>query len=176
MTIRSNARIAGVAYLLYIAVAFPKPNVDARIETIFAFVSCICALLLAVSLYAITRLVDNDIALLGMTFRVAEGVLGGVAIMTKASAFLVAGSFFAVGSTLFCWLLYRGRVIPRWLALIGIGGSALMAIVLPLQMAGFVVGRLNYAWAPVGIFEILVAVWFLIKGASPPQIQVNERS
>ena len=177
MTVRTNARIAGAAYLLYIAVAFPKPNVDARVETLFTFVSCICALLLAVSLYAITREIDNDIALLGLVCRVGEGVLGGVAIMTKASAFMVAGSFFAVGSTFFCYLLFRGRLIPQWLAIVGLAGSAVMAILLPLEMAGLATGKIvSYAWVPVGIFEVVVAVWFLIKGTYSPQISFNERS
>jgi hypothetical protein len=177
MTTRTNARIAGAAYLLYIAVAFPKPNVDARVETLFTFISCMCALLLAVSLYAITREIDNDIALLGMVCRVGEGVLGGAALMTKTSAYMVAGSFFAVGSTFFCYLLYRGRLIPRWLAIVGLVGSALMVVVVPLQMAKLADGRLiNLAWVPVGIFEVVVAVWFLIKGTYSPQIQLNERS
>ena len=177
MTVRTNARIAGAAYLLYIAVAFPKPNVDGRVETLFTFVSCICALLLAVSLYAITRDVDSDIALLGLAFRLGEGVLAGAAIMTKTSAFTVAGSFFAVGSTCFCYLLYRGRLIPQWLAITGLVGSALMVIVVPLEMAGLAGGGpINFTWVPVGIFEVVVAVWFLIKGTYTRQIQPHERS
>jgi hypothetical protein len=177
MTVRTNARIAGAAYLLYIAAAFPKPNVDAHIETLFTFISGICALLLAVSLYAITREVDNDIALLGLVCRVSEGVLAGAAIMTKTSAFMVGGSFFAIGSTFFCYLLYRGRLIPLWLAMVGLLGSAAMAILLPLEMAGLSTGKIvAYAWVPIGIFEVVVAVWFLIKGTYSPQISLNERS
>jgi hypothetical protein len=64
-----------------------------------------------------------------------------------------------------------------WLAIVGLAGSAVMAILLPLEMAGFATGKIvSYAWAPVGIFEVVVAVWFLIKGTYSPQISFNERS
>lgn len=177
MTLRTNARVAAAAYLVYIAVAFPKPGLDARIETLATFVSCVCALLLAVSLYGLTKLVDNEIALLGFVFRLAEGTLGGAAIMTKTSSFFVAGSFFAVGSLFFCYLLYRGRMIPRLLGGLGVAASLIVVVLIPLQMAEFATGRfVTAAWVPMGIFEIIVAVWFLIKGASTPQIQLDERS
>ncbi len=100
MTRRSNARVAGVTFLAYIAVALTgmalsgraqsgegiaarlanltRHASDMRIALVLELVSCFCALVLAVTLYAITRDVDPDLALLAMICRVAEGVIGGV--------------------------------------------------------------------------------------------------
>ncbi len=162
MTRRTNARIAGIAYLLYIAAAFPSMLLsgratsgagmveklanmalhatDVRLAAVLSLIGCLCALVLAVTLYAITREQDRDLALLALTCRVAEGVTGAVSIPTTlgllalataagtntpdpraagavgafvlAQPWLIGATFFAVGSTIFSWLLRRGRMVP----------------------------------------------------------------
>jgi hypothetical protein len=52
----------------------------------------------------------------------------------------VTATFFAVGSTLFSWLLLRGRMIPVPLAWLGVLASVLLVVLLPLEAAGFVWG------------------------------------
>jgi hypothetical protein len=102
MTTRANGRIAGLTFLVYIAVglgamflqrqAAAGETTAARLASIAAHVpqmrlgilldllSCWCALVLAVTLYAITRDVDADIARLLLVFRLAEGVVGAVSL------------------------------------------------------------------------------------------------
>ena len=102
MTRRTNARVAGLTFLVYIGVAFPSMILmkgatagegtaaklasiaqhvsDVRLAIVLDLVSCFCALVLAVTLYAITREEDPDLALLVLVFRGAEGVVGGVAM------------------------------------------------------------------------------------------------
>lgn len=210
MTSRTNARIAGGAYLLYIAAAFPSMMImnnamrgaglaahasDVRIATVLSMLGGFCALILAVTLWGLTRNQDPEIAMLGLTFRVAEGVIGAASLpatlallalatatgaaapdpgaMQALTAFVmkqtpaVSATFFAVGSTLFCWLLLRGRMIPVSLAWLGVFGSALVAIVVPLQIVADLTGPLTQLiWIPIAIFEITVAFWFLIKGVA----------
>lgn len=69
------------------------------------------ALVLGVTLFAITRDQDRDLAMLGLTCRVVEAIPGSEG---------VGAIFFAVGSTLFSWLMLRGRMVPVALA----GGHA----------------------------------------------------
>lgn len=222
MTRTTNARIAGVAYLLYIAVAFPSMVIsnrasageslaaklatitqhagDLRVAAVLSLLGSFCALILAVTLYAITRDQDRDLAMLGLTCRVAEGVTGAaslsltLALLTTITASganapdagaaqtiaalignepaLIAATLFAVGSTIFSWLLFRGRMIPTSLAGLGVIGSALLVVVLPLQIAGVVVGGVlaQLIWIPVAIFELVVAVWFIVKGVRTPEV------
>jgi hypothetical protein len=219
MTRKTNARIAGFTYLFYIAVAFPsmvllnraasgegiaaklsglaRHATDVRVAVVLSLAGCFSALVLAVTLYAITREQDPDLAMLALTCRVAEGVTGAVSIpatmgllwlatATGASApdaataralgaFLleqtptVGATFFAVGSTLFCWLLLRGRMVPVWLAWLGVVGSALIVVGLPLQLAQVLTGPVTqWMWLPVAVFELVVAFWLMIKGAAMP--------
>jgi len=218
MTRMTNSRVAGFAFLFYIAVgitsmivfgkAIAGENVAARLTTmaqnagaihlnaILTLLEAFSALVLAVTLYALTREQDPDIAMLGMACRVVEGVIGGTAVQSGLgmlwlataplaqapnpvatqgiAAFLLWGQdsgtlsaiFFAVGSTLFSWLFLRGRMVPAFLAWLGLFASLLLVVALPLQLAGVSVN--GVIWAPAALFEVSLALWLLIKGAAPP--------
>jgi hypothetical protein len=174
MTRKTNARLAGFTFLLYIAAgvtllalggAAGAQGVAAKLaRVVCALLSQFSALVLAVTLYRITCDEDRDIALLALTCRVGEGVVGAVATSIVTSA-----SFFAVGSLLFCWLLLRGRMIPIALAWLGVVASVLLVAGLPLQMAG-IVGRpvTTLLWVPMAAFEVVCALWLIIKGVAMP--------
>ena len=218
MTRTTNARLAGFTFLFYIAIALPSmvlldraTNVegiaaklarvaehasDVRVAVVLSMVSCFAALVLAVTLYAITRDEDHDIAMVALTCRVAEGVsgvtfivatLGLLWLATAGSnapdaaaaqalgAFLlkvqgwnqtISATFFAVGSTLFAWLLLRGRMIPAALAWLGVVASILLVVALPLQLGGVLPAAIaQLMYLPMLAFEVPAGFWLLIKGA-----------
>ena len=216
MTRTTNARIAGFTFLFYIAAgiasmvffgrATSAEGIAAqlagiaqhasyvRITVVLYLLQCFCALVLGVTLYAITREQDPDLAMLAMTCRVGEGLLsatgipstvallwlatGGASAMNPESAnalgeYLLRGdvaltaTFFAVGSLLFSYLLLRGRMIPAPLAWIGVVASALLVVYLPLQLAGFLPSYF-FIWLPMLAFEVPLALWLLIKGVAAP--------
>lgn len=219
MTRNTNARIAGVGFLVYIAAGITDMQISARAtagteiaaklasvaqhtadirhSVLLGMVEVFCALVLAVTLYAITRDEDRDLAMLGMICRVAEGILGATSVpqtlallwiatasgadapdpasVPALAAYLLRGgdvaftaTFFAAGSTLFAWLLLRGHMIPVVLGWIGVVASVLLMICLPLQLAGYLRGPLTqWMWFPMLFFEVPLAVWFLIKGVGP---------
>jgi hypothetical protein len=190
----TSARIAGFAFLLYIAAGMtslrgaPGP----LLEVVLSFIMCFSALTLGVTLFGVTSGVDRDIARMGMVCRVAEGIVGIMfmslslamrsaspaavdattlqALKTLLSAaervnFSVAGMLFSVGSTMFCWLLMRGRLIPVGLAWIGFFASVLLVVVLPLRLGDVLSGRYTMlVWIPMAAFEIPAGLWMLLKG------------
>lgn len=219
MTRTANARIAGFTFLVYIAAgitdmqlhahATAGTNVvsrlasiaqhvgDIRYSVLLGIVQAFCALVLAVTLYAITCDEDRDLAMLGMTCRVAEGVIGALSVPetlalvwlatateTEApdpaaghalAAYLMhrgvslSATFFAVGSTLFAWLLLRGRMIPAVLAWIGVVASVLLVVCLPLQFAEFLGGPItSLMWLPMLAFEVPLGLWLIVRGVAVP--------
>jgi Domain of unknown function (DUF4386) len=81
----------------------------------------------------------------------------------------VTATFFAVGSTLFSYLLLRGEMIPAPLAWVGLVASVLLVIGLPLQAAGFVSGPITrMMWLPMLAFEVPLGLWLIIKGVAMP--------
>ena len=172
---------------------------NVRIAIVLSLISSFCALVLAVTLYGITRDEDPDIAMIGMMCRVGEGFVGAIAILpilgllwlatgngqtttdsgAKPLAALllqvsdwstpIAALFFAVGSTLFAYLFLRGRIVPVALAWLGLLGSVLIVITLPLQLVGLMSPRLaTMMWYPLLPYEVILALWLIFKGAAIP--------
>jgi hypothetical protein len=82
---------------------------------------------------------------------------------------IIAATFFAVGSTLFSWLLLRGRIVSVPLAWLGVLASGLLVVGLPVQLAGFFGGPVfSLIWLPMLVFELTLSLWLLIKGAGTP--------
>lgn len=168
-----------------------------RYGVLLGMLQTFCALVLGVTLYGITRDEDHELAVLGMICRVAEGIVGAFSVPATLALFWLAtatggdapdrtaahalaaylmrndvpftATFFAAGSTLFAWLLLRGRMIPSVLAWVGLLASALLLICLPLQLSGFLRGPFTqWMWLPMILFEVPLALWFLVKGVAAP--------
>src|SRR5207245_10755839 len=103
MTRTANARIAGFRYLFYAAIGIcleilthrarsvdgdsaaklariGEHATDVRIAILITLLECVSALVLAVTLYGITRDQDRELAMLALVCRVAEGVLDPLSI------------------------------------------------------------------------------------------------
>jgi uncharacterized protein DUF4386 len=112
MTRRTNARVAGFTFLIWIALGLSGDFLSdramrgegtgaelagiarhaptARLAILLKLACCVCPLVLAVTLYSITRDRDPDLALLAMTCRVAEGVIGAAALSTSVGRLWLA--------------------------------------------------------------------------------------
>ena len=159
------ARVAGFTFLFYIAAGMTSLALAGRtnVTDLLGLLTSFSALVLGVTLYMITREQGPALAMLALTCRVLEAVSGEAAI------------FFAIGSTLFSWLLLRGRLIPVALAWLGVLASVLLVVVLPLQLAGLLGGPTSWSasvtwlvWLPMLVFEVVLALWLLIKGIAMP--------
>src|SRR5262245_36742051 len=102
MTRTTNARLAGFSFLLYIALGIPtmilfgratggegvvaklagiaQHVTDLRLSALFTVITSFCALALAATLWAITRDQDPDLAMLALSCRVGEGLVGGISL------------------------------------------------------------------------------------------------
>jgi hypothetical protein len=224
MSRKTIARIAGFTFLFYIAVGITSMILfgqasrgegtaaqlagiaqhasAVRLTIILGLLANLSALVLGVTLYAITRDQEPTLAMLAMICRVAEGI-GGIgsdrtldllwlaaptgsvapdmgAVQALGALFLRPGGFgpsaffFAVGSTIFAWLLLRGRMVPAVIAWLGLVASILVVVIFPLQLAGFF-GQLDLfstatrvMWIPMLVFELALALWLIIKGVATP--------
>ncbi len=166
MTRSTNARIAGVTYFVYLVAGIATMFVHGRAHAadVLSIFTSFSALVLGVTLWAITRDEDRDLAMFGLLCRALEAMPGEGAI------------YFAVGSTVFCWLLLRGRMIPVALATLGVVASVLLVVLLFLQTGGLFGGARSWSspvtwsvWLPMLVFELTFAVWLLIRGVAAPR-------
>ena len=125
--------------------------------------------------------VQNIPGYLGLLWLAKAGVGTGVPDIPTANArrafLLMPGAsvplgaiFFALGSVIFSYLLLRGRIVPASIAWLGVCSSGLLAVTLPLQLAGFSTGPLTgYSqWLPALAFQVVLALWLLVKGVATP--------
>jgi hypothetical protein len=226
LTQTTNARIAGFTFLSYIATylsgmfLFPQAGggtiiarlgnisqhvLQMRLVLLCELMEAVCAIVLAVTLYSITKDEDEELALLGLLFRFGEGLMIGAfacrstlqslwlatlgssasqnpttvetlgAYLLKAPDGGIAAIFFVLGSTIFSFLLLRGRKIPVLLAGLGVGASVLLAVALPLQLAGLLrESVVSVLWIPMLLFEIPLGIWLVIKGVPPPKMRPRQ--
>jgi hypothetical protein len=215
MTPRTNARVAGFTFLIYIVtgitsmILFGKATSGAvgtaatlariaqhasllRVTILLTLLQAAYAVVLGVTLYALTRAEDRDLAIIALCCRAGEGLmavlspvrslallsiatapapdpsaqaLGGLLLKMGGWTGLLAATCFAAGSTLFSYLFLRSRSIPTPLAWLGVLASLLLVAVLPLQLAGFLHGPVtSFVWIPMLVFEVALALWLLVKG------------
>lgn len=155
------ARVAGFTFLFYIVAGMTSLALGSQSQAadLLGLLVAFSALVLGVTLYMLTREHGPALALLALACRVMEAIHDQSEI------------FFAVGSLLFCLLLLRGRVIPVGLAWLGVIASALLVLVLPLQLAGLLGGSMSWGasitwlvWLPMLVFEVPLALWLMVKG------------
>ncbi len=74
---------------------------------------------------------------------------------------------FSVGSFMYSVVFYRSRLVPRWLSAWGLAGALLMATACLLSLfSDDPVTGYYLLFLPVAIWEMVIAVWLLVKGFS----------
>ncbi len=216
MTPRAEGKLAGYAYLAYIVFAMSAAILSRKttagadtlqmlstlrstialtqVTILLDLLQIVCAVVLAVTLYRLSRVVDATLALLAMAFRFGEGLAGFVPLLGKlelmklatASNPMCAGSVgclavaneisnrpddlfgqfcFVIGGFLFAYLLLVGRLIPRWMAWTGVITIGLQLICVPLYTAALLPGKVvNWAWFPILLYEVPLGIWLIRKG------------
>ena len=74
---------------------------------------------------------------------------------------------FYVGGSMYYSILYRSRLVPRWLSVWGGAGCALglaAALLVLFRVVGFLSAPQVVFNLPIGVNEMVLAVWLLAKG------------
>ena len=84
---------------------------------------------------------------------------------------------FSIGALMLNWLLWRTRLVPRWLSAWGLVGAALLLIARIMVMSGSHIGSsaVLVMDAPIMIQEMVFALWLIIKGFNSAALS-GERS
>jgi hypothetical protein len=170
--------------------------IELRVAVLAEMITALGIIFLGVVLYQYLRKENAVMALTGLGFYILEGVLlaisrsNGLLLLNIARDFVangepasllpVAGMLmdsmnlnytlemlaFSTGAPLFYFLLYRSRLVPRWLSLWG-----LITVLCPCLVA--IVGKLFgvsfplWFYLPYMPFEPVIGFWILIKGLPP---------
>jgi hypothetical protein len=91
--------------------------------------------------------------------------LGSLAIQWNTMAYQIGEVSLCIGGVFLCLLLFRSRLIPRFLSIWGLIGYVLFLAGLIIEIFGIhIVSMLEI---PGGLFELALAFWLIIKGFKP---------
>lgn len=80
---------------------------------------------------------------------------------------------FGLGALCYYWVFYQSRLVPRWLSAWGLVAIVMAMVSGLLVMLGlidsFSTPQLVLA-APIGVQEMVLAVWLIAKGFNPPAV------
>ena len=164
---------AGIAIGLYPILRLFNPalalgSVAARVvENVFVLIGTLSLLvLLAVSQQS---LASGSAA--PSSFQATGGALLAVRDWVHGFVALLA---FGIGVLMYYYVFYRSRLVPRWLSGWGLAGAALMLVA--TVYSGFTQGFgfttvTTVLSAPIGLQEMVLAVWLIVKGFNPSALR-----
>lgn len=98
------------------------------------------------------------------------GVRLGTLLIDSDASSVVLSVVFCLGGAMFYTLLYRSRIVPRWIAVWGL-------VAIPFYLAAFVLAAyavigydsstLNVLVLPLGVQEMVLGIWMIARGFRP---------
>ena len=135
---------------------------------------------IGILMFPILRKFNKNLALGYAIFRIIECttiIIGGIYLLSLLKLMwnyeLIIFTFTGLGGLIFSYLLYQSKLIPRYLSVLGIIGYAMLLLGVLLNMWGYV--DLNtstgmFLYLPGGLFELLLPLWFFVKGFNPTTV------
>ncbi|RKG70363.1 DUF4386 domain-containing protein [Corallococcus sp. CA054B] len=123
--------------------------------------------------YVCTRVMEALTLIVGVVFLLCILQLGDsaqpervtlVQLLSKGNfwAYQLAMIILGVGSVAFCLSLYRSRLLPAWLPLVGAVGYGFLALGCVLELFGLPWGI--FFSGPGGLFELVFGAWLITRG------------
>ena len=93
--------------------------------------------------------------------------LGTLLVALRHWTLMLVYLYTALGGLMLSYMLLRNRLVPRWLAVLGLIGYPALLLVAVLDMFGIVdtvAGLGLVGLVPGGLFELLLPIWLFAKG------------
>ena len=81
-----------------------------------------------------------------------------------------SGLIWSLSALLLNYILYRSKLVPRWLSGWGLAGAILSFATYLLQF--FSIHLSDWLFAPIAVQEMAFAVWLIVKGFNPSAINL----
>jgi hypothetical protein len=165
--------IVGIAIILF--PVLKKQNETIAVTYVgFRAIECVFYLIGAIASLVLITLSQNYITAAAPDASYFQ-TISNLAITVRNSAYQIALCILGFGSSLmFGYLLYRSKLIPKWLSAWGLIGYALLLVSALLDILGIIdtvhgLGMMLYI--PGGLFEVIAfPLWLIVKGFNTSEI------
>ena len=135
--------------------------------TPFEFALAIVVVVLPILMYPILKKYEVSMAL---------GFVGGPLAIRNWGYGMVAPIVFSIGSLMFYYLLYKSKLIPRWLSGWGLVGATLFLASAFLPLLSYVSSTtLVFLHLTGAVNQMVLAVWLVVKGFNSSAIAQSEK-
>lgn len=134
----------------------------------FRIIEGVFYLIAALSLAALLSLSQEYVSA-GSPVASTYQILGTWTLAVRTWAAFVFGVIpYCLGASMYYYVLYRSRLIPRWLSGWGLVGLAMLfSMVVLIAFGQKPEGMTLVLAAPIGVQEMVLAVWLILKGFNP---------
>ncbi len=171
---RKTAILVGILILLAYSILGTN-NPDAKMQgMILELISGFSVIGIAILMFPFLEPYGKKTSLWYLALKGVEGllmVIAGVLFLIHTTSllelrdqiYLIHGYIFAIPALLFYYLLYKSKLIPRWLSVWGGVASVILIIVNILELME-VIPRLEILYLPIVLNEVVLAIWLMVKG------------
>jgi len=155
-----------------------SPNIaQIRIGVLLEFINSAAVVGIGVLLFPILRRYSEGMALGYAGSRIIESVLllmGALSALLLLTlrwydlAFQMAMIALGAGSLLLCYILYKNRLVPRVISVLGFVGYIALFAYGWSEIFGQNIGLVLFI--PGAIFEIVFPLWLIVKGFNEPAV------
>lgn len=90
-------------------------------------------------------------------------IIGNVLLVIRNRwVHLIIPFFYGFSAVVFYWFLFKSKLIPRFISVLGLVASGLVLVSIPVDFFEFKPGA--YIGALGGLSEILLGIWLMVKG------------
>jgi Domain of unknown function (DUF4386) len=102
-------------------------------------------------------------------------VVGGVVLAGNNWVnYAILPIVFGLDALILNYLLYRARLVPRWLSVWGLGGAAVWLAAGVMVTYGLQPSATTGLALPIGLQEIALATWLIVKGFNTAALESRE--
>jgi len=160
--------VVGIAILLY--PILEKHNRIIAITYLCSRVMECLLLIIGVIVYFLLLTLSHEFINSGSSDSSYFQTLANIAVEARYSGYHVAMIILSIASIMLCYLLFKTRLIPRIISVVGIIGYASVLVSAPLDLLGIIdtTGTGGVLYVPGALFELLLLpIWLFVKGFNP---------
>ena len=178
---RKTAILVGVLILAAYGVLVSLFTESLTIIVLFEAMSGVAVIAIAVLLFPILKPWNKRITIGYLIAKVIEGglmIIAGILVLSNSSLLLGIRNlinvshayFFIAASMLLYYLLYRSKIIPRFISVWGVIALVSLLIGNLLEIAGNTHPMIKLFYPLIMLNEIFLAIWLIVKGFNPTAI------
>lgn len=169
---KTKAFFAGLFILLAYGVLVSGITSSKTLIMIADIISGLAVIGIAAIMYPFFKTTNKSVSKVYLVLRYIEGILmiigGFISLVSSSIKGMIYDNIhiyiFILGAFVFYYLLYLGRLVPRFVSIWGFLGTAALALSTGLKFFGQNIPVLDYFLILIITNEIYLAVWLMVKG------------